>query len=73
MFSDGLVFCGRTCFHATSQKRAHSHVISFAGNYCLFAQSDVSYRLNGDNDNVVLEYRNILVERSASSPGEDQL
>ena len=31
--------------------KAHSS----ASNYCLFALSDVSYRFNGENDNVVLE------------------
>ena len=36
-------------FHATSQKRALSHVISFAGNYRLFAHRDVSYRFNGES------------------------
>ena len=41
--------------NATSQKCALSHVISVAGNYRLFAHSDISYRLNGENDNVVLE------------------
>ena len=34
-------------FNANSQKRALSHVISFAVKYCLFAHSDVSYRFNG--------------------------
>ena len=51
-----LFLCGRKCFHATSQKRALLHVISFAGNYRLFAHIDVSYRFNGESDNVVLEF-----------------
>ena len=41
------------CLHATSQKRALSHAISLAVNYCLFSHADVSYRFNGKNDNVV--------------------
>ena len=45
-----------------SQKRALSHVISLAGNYRLFAHSDVSYRFNGESDNVVLEY-NINIQQ----------
>ena len=45
-----------------SQKHALSHIISFAGNYRLFAHSDVSYRFNGESDNVVLEY-NIIQQR----------
>ena len=40
----------------TSQKCTLSHAISFTGNYCLLAQSDFSYRFNGENDNVVLEF-----------------
>ena len=28
------------------------HVLSFTGNYHLFAHSDVSYRFNGKNDNI---------------------
>ena len=40
---------------ATSQKRHISHAISLAVNYRLFSHGDVSYRLNGKNDNVVLE------------------
>ena len=36
--------------------KAHSYAaLLFTGNYCLFAHIDVSYRLNGKNDNVVLE------------------
>ena len=34
---------------------AVSHVISFAGNYRLIAHSDISYRLNGEINNAVLE------------------
>ena len=63
MFSDGLVFFGRKCFHAMSQKRALSHVISFAGNYRLFAHSDVSFRFNGECDNIVLELEIVLINR----------
>ena len=37
-------------------KRAPSHAISLAVNYRLFSHGDVSYRFNGKNDNVVLEY-----------------
>ena len=56
MFFDRLVFCRSKCFHLTSQKRTRLHVISFAGNYCLFAHSDVSYWFNGESDKIVLEY-----------------
>ena len=52
----GLIFLGRKCLHTTSQKRALLHAISLAVNYRLFSHSDVSYRFNGKNDNVVLEY-----------------
>ena len=51
------IFGGRKCLPATSEKRALLHVISLAVNYRLFAHSDVSYRFNGENDNVVLEYK----------------
>ena len=54
-FPMDLFFCGRKCFHATSQKRALSHVISFAVNYRSTAHSEVSYRFNGESDNVVLK------------------
>ena len=54
-FYYGLIFGGRKCLHATSQKRALSHAISLAVNYRLFSNGDVSYRVNGKNDNVVLE------------------
>ena len=54
-FYYGLIFGGRKCLHATSQKCALSHAISLAVNYRLFSHSDVSYRFNGKNDNVVLE------------------
>ena len=37
-------------------KRTLAHVMSFAGNYRLFAHSDVSYTFNGESDNVVLEF-----------------
>ena len=42
-FSSGLIFGGRKCLHATSQKRA------LARNFVSgeFAHSDVSYRFNG--------------------------
>ena len=56
MFYYGLIFGGRKCLHATSQKRALSHAISLAVNYRLFSHGDVSYWFNGKNDNVVLEY-----------------
>ena len=55
-FYYGLLFLGRKCLHVTSQKRAISHANSLAVNYRLFSQGDVSYRFNGKNDNVVLEY-----------------
>ena len=32
-----------------------THAISLAVNYRLFSHGDVSYRFNGENDNVVLE------------------
>ena len=51
----GLIFGGRKCLHATSQKLALSHSVSLAVNYRLFSHGDVSYRFNGKNDNVVLE------------------
>ena len=54
-FYYGLLFLGRKCLHATSQKRALWHAISLAVNYRLFSHGDVSYRFNGKNDNVVLE------------------
>ena len=53
-FYYGLLCLGRKCF-ATSQKRALSHTISLAVNYCLFSHGDVSYRFNGKNDNTVLD------------------
>ena len=46
-FYYGLIFGGRKCLHATSQKRALSHAISLAVNYRLFSHGDVSYRFNG--------------------------
>ena len=55
-FYHGLLFLGRKCLHATSQKRALLHAISLAVNYGLFSHGDVSYRFNGKNDNVVLEF-----------------
>ena len=60
-FYYGLLFLGRKCLHATSQKRALSHAISLAVNYRLFSHGDVSYRFNGKNDNVVLEYSIFVV------------
>ena len=48
-----LIFGGRKCLHATSQKRALSHSIPLAVNYRLFSHGDVSYTFNGKN--VVLE------------------
>ena len=54
-FYYGLLFLGRKFLHATSQKRTLSHAISLAVNYRLFLHGDVSYRFNGENDNVVLE------------------
>ena len=56
MFYYELIFGGRKCLHATSQKRALSHAISLAVNYHLFSHGDVSYRFNGKNDNVLLEF-----------------
>ena len=55
-FFYGLIFGGRKCLHATSQKRTLSHALSLAVNYRLFSHDDVSYRFNGKNDNVVLEF-----------------
>ena len=40
----------------TSQKHALSHTISLAVNYRFFSHRDVSYRFNGKNDNVLLEF-----------------
>ena len=54
-FYYGLLFLGRKCLHATSQKRAVSHAVLLAVNYRLFSHGDVSYRFNRKNDNVVLE------------------
>ena len=54
-FFEGLIFGGCKCLHATLQKCALSHTFLFTGNYHLFAHHDVSYRFNGENDNVVLE------------------
>ena len=59
-FYYGLLFLGRKCLHATSQKRALSHAISLAVNYRLFSHGDVSYSFNGKNDNVELELSIIL-------------
>ena len=55
-----LIFGGRKCLHATSEKRALTHAISLAVNYRLFSHADVSYRFNGENDNVVLEFSLII-------------
>ena len=55
-FYYGLIFGGRKCLHAMSQKGALSHAISLAVNYRLFLHSDVSFRFNGKNEKVVLEY-----------------
>ena len=55
-FFYGLLFLGRKCLHTPSQKRALSHAISLAVNVRLFSHGDVSYRFNGKNDNVVLEF-----------------
>ena len=55
-FYYGLLFGGRKCLHAMSQKRALSHAISFAVIYRLFSHGEVSYRFNGKNNNVVYEY-----------------
>ena len=54
-FYYGLLFLGRKCLHATSQKRALSHAISLAVNYVFFSHGGVSYRFNRKNDNVELE------------------
>ena len=61
---NGLVFGGRKCLHAMSQKRALSHAILLAVNYLLFSNGDVSYRFNGKNDNVVLEYSVIFTSHA---------
>ena len=58
-FYYGHIFGGCKCLHVMSQKRALSHAISLAVNYHLFSHGDVSYRFNGKNDNVVLEYANL--------------
>ena len=44
------------CLCATSQKFHLTRVILFTVNYCLFATGDVSIRVNGKDDNVVLEF-----------------
>ena len=36
--------------------RRHKSTLFRAVNYLLFSQGDVSYRFNGKNDNVVLEF-----------------
>ena len=36
--------------------KATKHTVSLTVNYRLFAHSDVSYRFNRKNDNVLLEY-----------------
>ena len=59
MFSSGLILGGHECLCATSQKRHLLRVILFTVNDCLFANSDVSIRFNGKDDNVVLESLNI--------------
>ena len=64
-FYYGLLFLGRKCLHATSQRHALSHVISLAVNYRLFSHGDVSYRFNGKNDNVVLEFKVTWCDRGA--------
>ena len=66
-FYYGLLFLGRKCLHATSQKRALSHAISLAVNYRLFSHGAVSYRFNGKNDNVVLESVLTLMTLNASN------
>ena len=59
-FYYGLIFGGRKCLHATSEKRTLWHAISLAVNYRLFSHGDVFYRFNGKNDNVVLELVDII-------------
>ena len=65
-FSNGLIFGGGKCLHATSQRRVVSHAISLIHaisltvNYRLVAHIEVSYRFNGANDNVVLESADIV-------------
>ena len=56
MFPTELFSADVNVIQATSQKRAFSHAISFTVNYSLFTHSDVSYRFNGENDHVVLEF-----------------
>ena len=46
---------GCKCLHSISQKRAILHSSSKV-NYRLFAHSDVLYRFNLENDDIVLEY-----------------
>ena len=59
-FYYGLIFGGRKCLLATSQKRALTHAISLAVNYRLFSHGDVStvvYVISCRN--FWLQYRNI--------------
>ena len=67
-FYYGLIFGGRKCLRATSQKRALSHALSLAVNYRLFSHGNVSYRFNGKNDNVVLEFTIIVSVSKISRP-----
>ena len=67
-FYYGLIFGGRKCLHATSQMRALLHAISLAVNYRLFSHVDVSYKFNGKNDKVVLEFRIIMLGTSNEFP-----
>ena len=70
-FYYGLIFGGRKCLHTTSQKRALSHAISLAVNYRLLSHGGVSYRFNGKNDNVVLEFRTTGPWKMACSSSSD--
>ena len=67
MFFSGLILGGHECLCATSQKRHLTLVILFTVNYCLYANGDVSNRLIGKDDNVVLEskmiHRNVKLFR----------
>ena len=44
-----------------------SHAVSLAVNYRLFSHGDVSHRLNGKNDNVVLELNFVHANDTAAS------
>ena len=54
MFPNGLIFGGSNCLNAMSQIHT-PYVISSTVNYRLFTHSDISDRINEENDNVMLE------------------